>query len=294
MNVLLDDFVINESHHEYDGEQNQGRSTGSSVLRTVGVKFAVDIADHGVEAISLTCRTHVIAEDTDDAGVFLEATDKARDNDVSQHGGQQRNGDSGQNSEFGSAVDLSGIVVLLVDALQTAQQNQDLKGQRIPNDINDHYYHVCSVGGAGVDPVNGLSTEELNNVVDNAPGIGNGAALLQANDIKHGGEDHADGDRIGHIGQKENGLQGLLQGLDGVQRHSNQQRQNGGDGNGGDTQQCCVFQTLQEIFVLNNFGKVGDTKLKVDTVHPLVVTVAFHQRHSNGVDDGPYSKDKQQ
>ena len=91
MDKLLDNMVIEPGYNKNDGEQDQRSSRGSAL--EVALKSVVNKADHGVESANIVGRTHIFAKDTDDAGVFLETADKAGDNNVSQHGGEQGNGD---------------------------------------------------------------------------------------------------------------------------------------------------------------------------------------------------------
>ncbi len=292
MGKSLDDIVIKPSHHENNTKQNQCSSRSSAL--EVALKCVINEADHRIKSACIVGRTHIFTENTDDAGVFLKTADKAGDNNVCQHGGQQRYGDSGKYTGTGGAVDLGSIVVLLVDALQATQQNKDLKGQGIPNNIDDHNNDVCAVAGTCIDPVDGFTAKKLNDVVNNAPGICIAAFGTEADDVKHSGQHHADGDGVGDIGQEEDGLQKLLQRLDGVERHGDQQCQHSGDGHCGNTQTDCIGQTPQESLVLDNSQEVAETKLKGCAADFLQTAVVFQKCHTQGVNNGPGGKYQQQ
>ena len=45
----------------------------------------------------------------------------------------------------GRAVYLGRLVVLLVDGLQAAQQDQNLEGQGVPHDVDHHHDHIGRV-----------------------------------------------------------------------------------------------------------------------------------------------------
>ncbi len=298
VDVLLDDVVVEQRNKKDDYEQDQCRGTG--LAGVVQLQRLVDKTDHRIHltAAHLTGGTHILTEDTDDAGIFLKAADKAGDDNVGQHGGQQRHGHAGEHTPLGGAVHLGRVVVLLVDALQTAQQNEDLKGQGVPHDVHDHNDTVVQQRRTGVHPVDGVAAQPHNDVVDNTPAIRGGGAVgkgaAQTDHVKHSRKHHADGDGVGHVGQEEDGLQSLLQRLDGVEGHRNQQSQRGGDRDGGHAQHGRVAQALQEVLFLHHFQKVLNTELKGAAAHSGQITVFVQEGDAHGVDDGPYGKDQQQ
>mgnify|MGYP002513840726 CR=1 FL=1 len=161
----LADGAVDHGNHQDDGEEDQSGGRSYTVVR-IG-QHLVDVADHGIEGLTAH-GLHIVTEDTDDAGILLEAADETGDDNIGQHGAQQRHGDAGKDSDLGGGVDLGCIVVLLVDALQTAQQHQDLKGQRVPDDVDHHHDDVGPVVRAGIDPVDGIAAEEHDDVVDDA------------------------------------------------------------------------------------------------------------------------------
>ena len=140
MGMLLDDLIIKDGHNKNDSKQDQCRRTGAAL--TVSFQRIINKAHHCVQPLGCANRTHILAEDTDNAGIFLETADKAGDDNLGQHGRKKRNGDAGEDTATGCAVYLGSIVILLIDALQTAQENQDLEGQCIPYDVNHHNRHI--------------------------------------------------------------------------------------------------------------------------------------------------------
>ena len=89
---------IDHSNDEYDDKQDNCRRTS----QTLGVRAerVVDISDDSVEGRAhRSGGTHLLAEDTDDARILLEATDEGGDYDVCNHGGEERNGNSCEGSE---------------------------------------------------------------------------------------------------------------------------------------------------------------------------------------------------
>ena len=158
MGILLADIQIEHCYDEDDHEQDQCSSTGGAFLIT---DCTVNKANHCIQSVVVGYGAHGITEDTDDAGVLLEATDKAGDDNISQHGGKQGNGDAGEHSPTGSGVNTGSLVVLLVDTLQTAQQDEDLKGQCVPYNIDHHNHDVCPVLGAGIHPVDVINAYNI-------------------------------------------------------------------------------------------------------------------------------------
>ena len=294
MHALLADLQVDERHHQDDAKQDQRGGAGAALVAVA--QAVVNEPHHGVEPSRVVDRAHALAEDTHDAGVFLEARDEAGDDDVSQHGRKQGHGDAPEHPSAGGGVHLGGLVILLVDAGQTAQQDQDLEGQGVPHDVHHQHEHVGRVGGAVVDPVDPGAAEELDHVVDDAGGDDQLVLRAEeaAHDVEHGGEHHADGDAIGHIGQEEDGLQSLLQGLDGVQGHGHQQGQQGGDGHREHAQQDGVFEALHKAAVVDHLFKVGEAELEAGAARGLQAAVILQESHAHGVDDGPHGEHQQQ
>ena len=292
MDRALADRAVDHGDDQNDHKQNQRSGRGHTVVHLR--QFCVNIADHGIQAVGGADRAHLFAENTNDGAILLEAADEAGDDNIGQHGAQQRHGDAGEDSSAGSAVDTGSIVILLVDALQAAQQDQNLERQGVPDDIHRHNRQVGSIAGLGIDPVDGLAAEEHDDVVDDAPGIGAGAVRTQADDIEHCREHHADGDGVGDIGQEENGLQELLQGLDRVQSHSNQQSQQGGQRHGQEGQPNGVLQTGEEILIGQHFDEVANTHLIGNTYQGAQGVIVFQKSQTHCIDNGPNCKDQQQ
>ena len=71
--------------------------------------------------------------------------DKARNNNVSNHRGQKGNGYAEEDTGSGGPVHLRSVVVLLIDALQAAQKNEDFERQCIPYNIYYHYRYICTI-----------------------------------------------------------------------------------------------------------------------------------------------------
>ena len=294
MDTFLADPQVNEGHHKNNAEKDQRRGAGAPL--TVVAQGVVNEANHGVQPSAIVGRAHGLAKDAHNAGVFLEAADEARDHHIGQHGRDQRHGDAGKDPPAGRAVHPGRFVVLPVDGLQAAQQDQNLEGQGVPDDVDDHHHHIGGVGGAVVDPVDPGSAEELNDVVDDAGSHHDLVfrAVEAAHDVEHGGEHHADGDGVGHVGQEENGLQGLLQKFDGVQRHGDQQGQNGGDRHRPQAQEHRILQAGQKLAVLDDLDEVAKPELKAGAAGRFQTAVPFQQGHAHRVDDGPDGENQKQ
>ena len=179
MGFLATHVKVYESNCKYDKEEYDRRSTRVAVP-AVG-KHLIDVTDHSTPLV-VAVRTHSLVEYTYDRGIFLEATDEARDDNVREHGREERNGDTSEHAESGSRVDLSRLVILLVNALKTAEKNEDLEGERVPYDVNHENdegvvielilevraLEECDRGSTGVDPVDGIDAEDAKEIVDNA------------------------------------------------------------------------------------------------------------------------------
>ena len=166
MNALFADLQVNQGNHQDNAKENQCGGAGTALI--IGAERVIDKAHHGIEAAGVIGRAHGFAENTNDAGIFLESADEAGNDHIGQHGRKQRHRDAGENPLPGGAVHLGGVIILLIDALQSAQQYQDLEGQGIPYDINDHDRHIGRIGGAVIDPVDMGSPKEFNYVIDDA------------------------------------------------------------------------------------------------------------------------------
>ena len=111
MHALLDDLIIDNGHNKNDSEQDQGG--GGSTAFLGHFQCVVNEADHGIQTAGGVGGAHGLAEDTDDGGVLLEAADETGDDDIGQHGAQQGNGDVGEHTGAGSAVDLVSNLVII-------------------------------------------------------------------------------------------------------------------------------------------------------------------------------------
>ena len=286
--LLLAHIQVDHGDHEYDGEEDQGGGGGAAFAVA---QCVVDVADHGVEGLTAH-GLHIVTEDTDDGGLLLEAADEAGDDHVSQHGGEQGHRDLGEHADTGGAVHLGGVVILLVDALETAQKDQDLEGQGVPDDVDHQHRDVGPVARAGVDPVDGIHTEQTQDVVDDTEG---GVIGTKANDVEHSLEDHADGDGVGDVGEEEDGLEQSLQRLDGIQAHGDEQRQDGGDRHRQNGEEQGVLEAVLEALVVNDLDEVLDTELELQVAAQILHdAVIVPEGHPQGVEDGPYRKDEKQ
>ena len=164
MRLLFADVEVNHRHHKNNSEEDQGGGTRAALMVS---KCVVNKSDHRIQSVGISRRTHVVSEDTYDTGIFLKASDEARDHNVGKHGRKKRNRNTREHTCAGRTVDPSGIVILLIDALKTAKQYQDLKGQGIPYYVNNHDHNIRPILGACVDPVNTGTTKKLYDVVNN-------------------------------------------------------------------------------------------------------------------------------
>ena len=212
MRLFLADLQVDHRNDKDDYEEDQRRRARLSV-EIVGQRV-VNERNHGIQ---LSVR-HVRIPNTDDARVLLKASDKARDNDVGDHRGKKGYGDTGEYSPTRGAVDHCRFVILLVDALQAAEQYEYLERQCVPNDIDDQYRHFCPIGSRVfvniIQPVDRFYPEFSQKVVDKAPGFYVVGLIENADYVKERCEYQADCDRVGYVGQEENSLEKLLQGLD--------------------------------------------------------------------------------
>ena len=161
----------------------------------MGREVIVDIVDDGVHVVGAGHRARIV-EQADDGGVFLEGADEGSDDDIEDLGRHQRNGHAPERLGLAGAVDLGGVVVLGIDALETGEEDEDLERDRRPDDVDAKRNHGRPSLRAG-DP-HDIAVEEI---VDDAVGI------------EHDGEDHADGDGVCDIGEEEDGLEELLEPL---------------------------------------------------------------------------------
>ena len=178
--------------------------------------------------------------------------------------------------------------------LVTAQQYQNFEGQRVPHEVDNHDEHVRPVFRALGNPVDVVPAEKLNDIIDNALGLNQALHVRHTDDIEHRGENHADGDGVGHIGQEEDGLQYLLQGLDGVQRNRDQQRENRRNRHGEQAQEHRVFQRRLEAAVADNRLEVLDANGEGGAADFAQAVVVIQECQPHRVDNRPDRKDQQQ
>ena len=293
MRFLFAYVKIDHRDHENNPEKDQRGRGGLSLTL---IDEVIDITDHRVQTSGITRGTHIVTEDTDDGGIFLKSADEAGDDDVGDHGREQRDGDLGEDAPLGRAVDLGGVVVLLVDALQTAQQDQNLEGKRVPDDIEGHHENIVPIFRALIDPVDRLDAENAEDIVDNTRRLDQLVLTAEgrSDHVEHSRKDHTDGDRVGYVREKIDGLQESGQNLDGIEADSDQQRQQRRDRNGDHTQQNGVEQAALESRVGNDLEKVVNTNGKVDTAEPFHRIVAVLEGHRQGINDRPAGKNEKQ
>ena len=135
MCLLLADVQVYHSDSEDDNEEYESRSRCTSLLLCYE---SVDESDHSIKSSRVSRRSHIVAEDTDYRGVFLKSTDEAGDDNVCYHRREKRNCDLGEYTDPGSRVDLSRIVILLVNALKSAEKYEDLERKCVPYYVDDH------------------------------------------------------------------------------------------------------------------------------------------------------------
>jgi len=286
-------FADGQVNHRYDKDNNEEDNCRRARLAVIRLrKRFVDEAYHREQILR-----HRVAEDTDDARILLETADEACDDDVCNHRRKHRNGNSPEHSPLGGAVDFCRVVILFIYALQTAEQNQNLEGQRIPYDIDDKdgHFRPIAVRADTVYPVDGFSAKLHNDAVDKAVGLNKVGEHKVAYDVKERRKDHTDSNRVGYVGQEENRLEEFLQGLDCIQANGNKQRKHRGEGDGDYRQQQGGFQCRFKLIPRRqNRLEVFKTKgegVAADVAHTVIVV---QKRHTDGIDDRPYGKDCKQ
>ena len=297
MHFLLADIQIDECYCKNNYKQNQCRcSSLALVVWQLTGNVVVDVADHGVEPALVADGSHCFAEYTHNVGIFLESADEAGDDDVGNQRGKKGNGNAGEGAELTRSVNFRSVVVLLIDALQAAQQNEDFEGQCVPHDVDHQHENVCPIGRTGINPVDFRSAEEFYNVVNDAGGVHHFVFASQetSRDVEHCCEHHADSDGVGNVGKEVDGLQNSSQRTDGVENHRNEQRQNCGDGNGQYAQQKSVFHCREESAPFNNTFEVFDAESEFLTACCGQHSVSVGKRHVQGVDDWINRKYQQQ
>ena len=136
MRLFLADVQVNHRNDEDNAEEYQRRSARAAGF--VSFESFINQTYHRLHTAYLSDGTHICPKYADNARIFFETADKACNNDVGNHRGKKGNGDTEENAGTGRAVDFCRVVILLVDALQTAQKYENFERQRVPNDIDDH------------------------------------------------------------------------------------------------------------------------------------------------------------
>ena len=120
--MLLADQQVNTGDGQHDGEQDDGgsRSIGR-ITAGVAVEHIVDITNDGIHF----SRIQIGAKEGNRIGICLERADEAGDDEIKQGGGDHGQGDLREDSPFGSAVHLGGIVVGLIHRSKSAPVDFD-------------------------------------------------------------------------------------------------------------------------------------------------------------------------
>ena len=203
MHVLPAHHQVDDGDGQNDEEEDQCRRAGvGRIPARIAVEHVIHVTHDGVHAGHVQVR----AEDGDLIRVRLEGPDEARDDQIEDHGGDHGEGDAPEDAALRGAVDLRGIVIILLDRSERAGQDQDLEGHDHPDGVQAHHQHLGPVGS--VDEVDRLAAEGVDEEVDHAVGIGG----LFKQDHEH----EADGQRVRDVRQKIDGLVELPQGLDTV------------------------------------------------------------------------------
>ena len=191
---------------------------------------------------------------------------------------------------------MSRIVILLVDALESAEQDEDLERERIPYDVHRHYDDVLEITRACVDPVNGIRAEHSEQVVDDTCGndVLSGCSDIDPYHVEHSCENHTDSDGVRNIGQEEYGLQSLLQGLDRIKTYRDKKREHGRDRYRKNTEENSVLKAVYKVLVFNYFYEILRVELERSSADRFETAVIFEECHSYGIDNGPDREYQQQ
>jgi len=104
------------------------------------------------------------------------------------------------------------------------------------------------------------------------------------------GEDQADRDRVGHVGQEENGLIKAFERFDRVQSDRDHQSEHNRYRHGDEDDDAGIQNGLLEVDVLNDGHVVAKEGEAVDFAGLNIVS--FHKRNQEGVDDRVERKDQ--
>ena len=203
MHMFSADQQINASDSQNNGKQDNSRCRCiGGIAAAVSVQHIVYVAHDGIHLR----RIQVCAEKCHCVAVGLECPDKSRDDQIDQGGRDHGQRDSEKDPKARGAVHLCGIIIGLVHRRQRAGQDQDLKGHDHPDGIKAQHEHFRRIGS--VNEVDGASAELVDDQVYKSVRVG---SLL-----KQDHEHKAHGQGVCHVGQKEDGLEQFLQGLDGA------------------------------------------------------------------------------
>ena len=243
MYIFPADHQVDAGDGQHDGKQDHscGRGEGG-VAAAVAIEHIVDVAHDGVHP----CGVQIRAKQSHGIAVRFECTDEARDDQIEQRRGDHGQGDPGEDTHLGGAVDPGSIVVVLVNGCQRTGEDQHLEGHDHPDGIEAQHEHLCPV--RTIDEVHGTCAEPREHQIDQTVGIG--GALEQ--DHEH--QSYCQG--VGHIGKEVNSLEQVPQGFDGAERGRQQQGDQSGQGYGDDHQKNGVLQRLQKIGIPQHIGIV--------------------------------------
>ena len=79
MGLLFADVEVDHRHDKNDSEEDQSRSTCASLMVTERV---VNKSNDRIESAGISRGTHIVTKYTYDAGILLESSDKACDDNV--------------------------------------------------------------------------------------------------------------------------------------------------------------------------------------------------------------------
>ena len=192
MNPRLRNFELN-SREEQNHQEQQDR--GCRSVLDIAFDHVINVVNNRVHVVGAATIGRRFAKQTNNGGVFFEASNKGSDHDIEDLRGKKRNRDVHHGFEFTRGVDFGSIVILLIDVLQAREENQNLKRQAVPNDVDAKGDHGAPLRGALVNP---LRISEVEDEVDDT--------LI----VEQNSEDHTNGDRVSDVRNEENRLEKLF------------------------------------------------------------------------------------
>lgn len=294
MNPSFANLELDDGEHENDTEEDDGGGgcQGHHAIERCQTDVVINIEDDRfeVDAAGGAGRNDAgRVNDGDNRGICFERPNDGGDQNIEDHRRNQRDSDARERPHPIRAVDLRCLVILFVDSLNTGKENNDFKGESIPNAVNQNDRHRRPIGGSGGDPRNRIAAKPSDDLI----GKTETCRILNRCGVtaEHESEDKADRDRIRDIWQEENRLVKSLERFDRIEGDRDHQAKQDCDGYRNENNDPGVAHCLQKVRMTDD-GRVVAKECIVVKFTGLDIVSGVKRDHER-VEDRVKSEDRE-